>query len=96
MVNATVTAGTWAPLITLVPNEISTITFTDEDLVSVEVISDDVAPVRWTCDGTTPSATAGWYIPTLGVDERQPPTAFGTIVKLWSAGAPTVQVQRGG
>lgn len=84
-----------SPAFPLVAGEVSTVTFT-EDLASVEVISNGTADVWWTCDGTMPALGSGYYLPTLGVDEREPTTSGQTVVKLWSAGTPTVRVQRGG
>lgn len=81
--------------ITLTANQVTTVTF-DSDVTTVEVVSNGVAKIRWTCDGTTPNATTGWFMPSglVMVDSRQPTTAALTVVKLWSDGAPTVVVQR--
>ena len=97
MADIAVAAGqTGSGLITLTANVISTVTFAD-DVQSVEVITNGNAEVWWTCDGTDPAVGVGWYVPAaLGVDDRQPTTSGNTVVKLFSAGAPTVRVQRGG
>lgn len=95
MADHTVTAGAiGSPAFALTATAVSTVTFSD-DVQSIEVISDGTAAVWWTCDGTTPAANVGYYIPIVGVDERQPPTSGNTVVKLWSTGTPTVRVQRG-
>lgn len=91
-----VAADSWCPELDLTPNQIITVRFDDEDLESVEVvIINPSAPVRWTCDGSDPSEDAGYYIPLTGTDERQPPTAGPTVVKLWTSGTGTACVQRG-
>lgn len=85
----------WCPELDLTPDTITTVTFAD-DVQSVEVIVvDNTAPVRWTCDGTDPSEDTGFYIPLTGVDEREPPTAGSTVVKLWTSGTAKACVQRG-
>ncbi|MDB5716437.1 MAG: hypothetical protein JWO15_3834 [Sphingomonadales bacterium] len=89
-----------SPVLTLAAGVVTTVAFA-EDLQSVEVISSGTSPVWWTCDGSTPSDGVGYYVPTLGVDERTPQrkAADGaqhfTVVKLFSLGTPTVRVQRG-
>lgn len=84
-----------SPEIALTPSTVQTVTF-NWDVVAVEVISDGAAKLRWTCDGSDPSNTHGYFMPALVmVDTRQPPTAGQTVVKLWSAGAPSVVVQVG-
>lgn len=96
MADTTVAAGEWCPELDLAPDDVATVTFTSQDLNTVEVIVvDNTAPVRWTCDGTTPDEDNGWYIPRDGVDSRQPPTAGTTIVKLWTSGTGKACVQRG-
>lgn len=86
--------------IVLVANAVQIVNFADP-LSRVDVVNvDGTAKVRWTCDGATPSATVGYPIPaTVAVDSRQPRVSVadnaGTVVKLWSAGTPTVAVVRG-
>jgi hypothetical protein len=83
-----------SPEITLTANEVQTVTF-DLDVNDVEVISDGAATVRWTCDGSTPSATHGYFIPALvAIDTRRSGVLGNTAVHLWSNGTPTVVVQR--
>lgn len=96
MADVTVAAGeVGSGLITLVADEVYEVEFT-EDIDTIEVISDGAAAVWWTCDGTDPEVGVGWYMPaTQSVDERQPSTGTATVVKLYSAGTPTVRVQRG-
>lgn len=94
--DVTVPRDGWCPELDLEPNVITTVTFTDEDLQSVEVVVvSNTAPVRWTCDGSDPTEDTGYYIPRDGVDEREPPTSGATVVKLWTIGTATACVQRG-
>lgn len=91
----TVALDGWCPELDLTPDTITTVTFAD-DVQSVEVVVvGNTAPVRWTCDGSDPSEDAGFYIPTTGVDEREPLTSGQTIVKLWTSGTAKACVQRG-
>ncbi len=88
-----------SPAFLLTAGQVSTVTFA-EDLDSVEVYSDGLAPVWWTCDGTTPAEGNGYFIPLAAIDERRPVLTEDhdpsrVVVRLWSAGAPTVRVQRG-
>lgn len=79
--------------LTLPANTISTVTFTT-DVDTVEVISNGAAKLRWTCDGSDPSETHGWYVPALAmVDTRSVPASGKTVVKVWTNGTPTVVVQ---
>lgn len=96
MADYTVTAKLGSPAFALVANTVSTVTF-DADLNQVEVINATNAEVWWTCDGSTPDPATGngYYIPTTGIDRREPPTSGVTVVKLISAATPTVRVQRG-
>lgn len=84
--------------ITLTANTVRTVTFAD-DLPSVDVISDGVADLYYTLDGSDPTVAGKncYRIPSFapGVDTRYPPTAGGTTVKLISTGTPTISVQRG-
>lgn len=94
--DVTITAGSWCPELDLMPGETITVTFENEDVDTIEVVVvGNTAPVRWTCDGSEPGEDAGWYVPTDGVDQRQPPTAGETVVKLWSSGTGKACVQRG-
>lgn len=94
--NVSVDPDGWCPELDLEPDIITTVTFTGQDLPSVEVVVvNNTGTVRWTCDGTDPGEHAGFYIPRDGVDERQPPTAGSTIVKLWTSGTAKACVQRG-
>lgn len=88
--------GIGSPAFALVANQVSTVTFND-DLITVEVITDGTAPLWWRCDAGTPAIndTNSLYIPTLGVDSRQPTSPGNTTVTLISTGTPTVRVQRG-
>ena len=84
----------WCPELDLAPNEILTVTFA-EDVRAIEVvIVGNTAPVRWTCDGSDPSEDAGFYIPLAGIDQREPPTAGQTVVKVWTSGTGKACVQR--
>lgn len=81
--------------VTLTASAVQIVNFA-EDIQSVEVYSDGIAPVWWTCDGTTPAVGVGYYIPAVvGVDSRQPRVSGTTSVRLFSTGTPTVRVQRG-
>lgn len=96
MADVTIHANEWCPELDLTADEITTVTFVDEDVPSIEVvIIGNTAPVRWTCDGTDPGEDYGWYIPVDGVDDREPPTSGATVVKLWTSGTATACVQRG-
>lgn len=103
MPDVTVAAGKVAAHgVTLAANQVSTVSFTD-NIRAVDVISDGAAPVYYTVDGSTPTvAGAGCYlIPAgvTGVDTRDTTNSGNTsvldVVKLISAGTPTVSVQRG-
>ena len=97
MATYTVTDGSiGSPAFALNAGQLSTVTFT-EDLLSVEVVSDGAAPIWWRCDGGTPAidGQGSYYLPMSGVDQRQPSSSGPTVVKLLSAGTPTVRVQRG-
>ncbi len=97
MPNYNIPAGSiGSPAFALVANQVSTVTFAD-DLNAIEVITDGTTPVWWTSDGTTPAidGPTSYYIPTLGVDSRQPTSPGNTTVTLISTGTPTVRVQRG-
>lgn len=95
MADISVDLNGWCPELDLIPNEITTVTFVN-DVTSVEVVVvGNTAPVRWTCDGSDPSEDTGFYIPVTGVDEREPPTAGPTVVKLWTSGTAKACVQRG-
>lgn len=95
MADVTVAAGEiGTDLITLVADTIYEVAFS-EDITSIEVISDGAAAIWWTCDGTDPETGVGWYMPAQpSIDEREPNTGSLTVVKLVSAGTPTVRVQR--
>ncbi len=101
MADVTVPRDGWCPELDLEPNVITTVTFADEDLQSVEVVVvANTAPVRWTCDGSEPTEDTGYYIPRDGVDERPvnhdaADAQGGTVVKLWTSGTATACVQRG-
>lgn len=96
MANVNVDRDGWCPELDLTPGSITTVTFTHEDLDSVElVVINNAGRVRWTCDGSEPGEDAGWYVPVDGVDSQQPPTSGATVVKVWSSGTATACVQRG-
>lgn len=95
----TVTAGNVGTAsFTLTANEVDTVNFA-EDLRVVDVVSDGAAAVWYTLDGSSPTVGGAgcYYIPAGGaaVDTREPRTSSGTVVKLISAGAPVLRVQRG-
>lgn len=90
------------PLLTLVADDIATVTF-HGPTGTVEVISDGAGPLWWTSDGTEPAEGHGWFIPSMGTDERRLPNpkprrsidpAAVTTIRLWSPGTPQVRVQR--
>lgn len=77
---------------------VDTVTFTGNDLINVEIVSDGAAAVWYTLDSSTPTVGGAncYYIPaTPAVDRREPRTSGATVVKLISSGTPTVRVQWG-
>jgi hypothetical protein len=104
MANFTVAAGNVAKHAwTLTANQVDTITFAD-NIGTVDVITDGTADVYFTVDGSTPTvAGANCYrIPGAGgamVDTRttlQTSASGGAdVVKVISAGTPSVSVQKG-
>lgn len=99
MATTVASGSTGTGLITLVAATVEAVTFTGEDLPSVEVISPatNTADTWYTVDGSDPTVAGAncYYLPAGSVDRREPPTAGATVVKLISAGTPTVRVQRG-
>jgi hypothetical protein len=83
---------------TLTANTVDTWTFS-EDLNSVDIISDGLAPAFYTLDGSAPTVGGANSYLLLGsaitVDTRQPKVADVTVVKIISSSTPTVDVQRG-
>lgn len=101
MPDVTVRAGEVSSgLVTLTPNQVSTVTFT-EDLGFVTVIHSEAGSgmVWYTTDGSTPviGGRSAWPLPAGMIDERRPTvhTSEGDVVKLISSGSPTVIVTRG-
>lgn len=93
--DVTIPRDGWCPELDLTADQVTTVTFEDEDVSRIEVVVvANTAPVRWTCDGTEPSEDAGYYIPLDGVDDAEPPTAGPTVVKLWTSGTAKACVQR--
>lgn len=85
---------------TMVAATVDTCTFTGSDLDTVEVVSHDgAAAVYFTVDGSTPTVAGGncWMLPAASSAVTVPvPTAGATVVKLISAGTPTVSVAQSG
>ena len=76
---------------------VDTVTFTDK-ISEVEVITDGAADVWYTTNGSTPTVGGKncWYLPTNAVaDVRAVTSSQGSaaVVKLISAGTPTLRVQ---
>jgi hypothetical protein len=80
---------------TLVASTVTTLTF-DKDWDRIEVVSDGTSAISCTFDGSTPTwppSTGNHLIPAaVGFVVREPPSNVNTVVKLISAGAPTVAV----
>ena len=85
--------------ITLSALTVDTVTFTNTDLVSVEVINPPTNEdsVWYTLDGSTPEVGGGtsYMVPAGAVDSREPTTGGATVIKLISTGTPTIRVQSG-
>ncbi|GAA0632324.1 hypothetical protein GCM10010174_61710 [Kutzneria viridogrisea] len=82
--------------LTLTANTVTEVDFAD-DVDTVEVLSDGTAPVYVTVDGSSPTVGGAncYLLPAaIGAKELHPPTAGGTVVKLISAGTPTVSVAK--
>lgn len=90
----TVGTAAWA----LTAAQVDTVTFA-ADLNKVMVInpSTNSDAVWWTCDGTDPSVggLASFYCPPGAADAQEPASSGGTVVKVISAGTPTIRVQKG-
>ncbi|MBP2581920.1 hypothetical protein J3A78_002398 [Streptomyces sp. PvR006] len=98
MADYQVQAGEWGVhAITLQPGTVTTIAFPD-DVDEVEVLSHDgAAAIYFTVDGSTPSVEGrgSRVLPAaISSAQVQPPTAGPTVVKLVSAGSPSVSVSR--
>lgn len=82
---------------TLTASTVDTVTFAD-DIDEVSIINlDGAAAVYFTTNGTTPTvAGASTYVlpAAIGTATFQPFTAGPTVVKVISAGTPTISVQR--
>jgi len=82
--------------VTLVANEVTTITL-DKDYDRVEIVNKDgVAEVEGTLNGATPTVGGNdqFYLPTaVGGLEIEVPTSGTTVVKLISSGTPKVYVR---
>lgn len=81
----------------LVPNEVSTVTFTD-NIGAVQIWTDQSAPVFYTVDGRTPEVDAriAFMIPVGTIANAETANTPGgeDVVKLVSAGSPMVRVER--
>lgn len=85
-----------AHALTLVANVVTEVDFAD-DLDLVEVVTDGAAPLYVTVDHSTPTVGGAncYMLPALpSAKEINPPSVLGTVVKLISAGTPTVSVAR--
>lgn len=85
--------------LTLAANTVITVAFTD-NIGAVQITTDGTAPVYYTVDGRTPTVDSriAYEIPAAGVGIATNETANtpgnGDIIKLISAGTPTVRVER--
>jgi len=82
--------------LTLTASTVTEVDFVD-DVDAVEIITDGAAAVYATVDGSAPTVGGGncYYLPAVaGSKEIHPPTSGGTVVKLISAGTPTVGVAK--
>jgi len=97
MADHTVAAGAVAKHgIVLAASTVDTVTFSD-NVGAVQIVTDGSAAVYYTIDGTTPTVAGAntFMIPAaLSVDERSMPNFGSDVVKLISAGTPTLSVQR--
>lgn len=100
MADVTVAAGEVSSgRIILAANTVTTVTFAD-NIGAVQITTDGTAPVYYTVDGRTPSVDSriAYEIPQAAIGIATNETAntpgAGDIIKLISAGTPTVRVER--
>lgn len=107
MADVNVASGvTGTPILTLVPNEITTITFADRlsRFALIRLAAVDVN-IWWTDDGTNPDPAAGhgWLIPAGGVGVEERSTSWSaaddseqhTTVKVVASAPAQVRIYRG-
>lgn len=98
MVTRTIGAGDVGKhAVTLTANTVETFVFTD-NVGAVQVVSDGVAAVYFTTDGSEPTVAGDncYLLPagTMAVDDRVTSNSPRDVVKVISSGTPTVSVMR--